>query len=559
MKLQLDQSLGWSVSAILAVLVLFPLAAVIIQILLPGVFFGELRLGDFRLLLELFHRPLWLKSLVNSVLLALGTTLLGTLLGGILATVRSAWRFPTAGMLDAAVWALLITPSFILAQGWVMFAAPNGFAVRMFGWEWVPSAVFQPAGLIVIMALSKFPLAYLSVRAAMEWQVGQLADAARLCGASPFAAWRSIQAPLLLPSYLAGAALVFMDTVGDFGLPASIAAVYRFPTLPYSIYTAIYTSPIRFDMAGVLSFYLVLLITLAMLLQFYAMRRARFDFLTARAVPAVPKPAGKFGWVAAVFNVGFLLVALGVPLGGNLLMSVLKTQGSGLHPDNFTLHHYASLFAERSELVNGLWRSLAISASAAVAGLVIGLLVAYVLMYSAFRFKRWIEVLSIVTLAVPGVVLGIGYIFVWNQKWLEPLGLLLYGKPAILALAAIAGAIPIIVRIIVGAMAKVPRSLLDAAQLSGDSFIRRMRRILAPLVRGALVSAALSAFGAGVFDLAVNTILFPPGFMTLPVTINKAFENLKFGYASAATIFGGGTVVAIILLVELMFRRKRKG
>jgi iron(III) transport system permease protein len=180
-------------------------------------------------------------------------------------------------------------------------------------------------------------------------------------------------------------------------------------------------------------------------------------------------------------------------------------------------------------------------------------------MYSAFRFKRWIEVLSIVTLAVPGVVLGIGYIFVWNQKWLEPLGLLLYGKPAILALAAIAGAIPIIVRIIVGAMAKVPRSLLDAAQLSGDSFIRRMRRILAPLVRGALVSAALSAFGAGVFDLAVNTILFPPGFMTLPVTINKAFENLKFGYASAATIFGGGTVVAIILLVELMFRRKRKG
>lgn len=556
MSLWKQDRLGWSVSLVLFVLVLYPLLAVIIQVLLPGVFFGNWQIGNLSLLLEVFNRPLWQKSLENSIVLACGTTVLGTLLGGVLAMVRSSWQFPTARLLDAAVWMLLIMPSFILAQGWIMFSSGSGLAANVLGWKWVTQAVFQPAGLIAVMTLCKFPMAYLSVRSAMEWKVDQLSDAARMCGASPFRVWRTIQAPLLLPAFLAGAALVFMDTIGDFGLPASLAAIYRFPTLPYSIYSALYTSPIRFDMAGVLSFYLVLLIGIVMLLQFYVMRRSRYDFLSARAVPSVPKPAGKYGLPLAVGNVLLLCVVVGIPLGSTLLMSLFKTQAHGLVAGNLTWAHYAELFRGSQELLIGLGRSLAIAAGAAVLGLVIGFAVSFVMTYSQFRLKRGIEVLSLVTLAVPGVVLGIGYIFVWNQRWLEPIGLLLYGKPAILVLAAVAGAIPVITRIMVGAMAKVPQSLLNAAQMQGDSLFRRFRFILGPLVRGALLSAALAAFGSSVFDLAVNSILFPPNFITFPISINKAFEDLKFGYASAATIIGGGIVVLIILLFERLMRHK---
>lgn len=548
--------LGWFVSIILFILVLYPLAAVIIQVLLPGVFFGNWQLGDLALLLEIFKRPLWQKSLENSVVLGLGTTVLATILGGVLATIRANWSFPTAKLLDASVWLLIITPSFILAQGWVLFAAGGGIAVNLLGWHWVTSAVFQPAGLIFIMTLSKFPFAYLSVHAAMEWKVDQLSHAARLSGASAFTVWRTIQAPLLMPAVWAGAALVFMDTIGDFGLPASIAAVYRFPTLPYSIYSAIYTSPIRFDMAGVLSFYLVLLIGIAMFVQFYAMRRSRFDFLSARAQRSVPKPAGKFAVLLTTLNLLFLAVVIGIPIGANVLMSIFKTQSGGMKLTNLTLEHYRELFHSSSTLLKGLSHSLMIAGVAALLGLLFGLCVAYVLTYSQFKFKRTIEVFSVVTLAVPGVVLGIGYIFVWNQKWLDSIGLLLYGTPWILVLAAIAGAIPVITRLMVGAMAKVPLSLLTAAQLQGGTLASRVRFILVPLIRGALLSAGLAAFGSSVFDLAVNSILFPPNFLTLPVTINKAFEDLDFGYASAATVVGSFIVIMIILAVELMLRRK---
>lgn len=548
--------LGWTVSILLAILVLFPLAAVIIQVLLPGVFFGNLNFGDLSLLLDVFRRPLWRKSLENSLLLGIGTAFFGTVLGTVLAVIRSRWKFAGAAALDAAAWILFIMPSFILAQGWIMFSAGNGLASSLFGWHWVSSAVFSPAGLIAVMTFSKFPLAYLAVRAAMEWKMDMLSQAARLCGARPWRVWSTIEMPLLLPSICSGALLVFMDTIGDFGLPSAIAVVYRFPTLPYSIYSAIYTSPIRFDMAGVLSLYLVLIIALAIAAQFYILRRSRYDILSGGAVRMVPGSAGRYNWALSGAVILLLIVVIGIPIGSSIVMSVLQVQSNGLVISNLTLLHYAQLFRQGADLFPGIGRSLAIAAAAAGLGLFIGLGAAFVLSYSRFRFKKVIEAATLISFAVPGVVLGIGYIFVWNQKWLEDIGLRLYGKPAILVLAAIAGAIPVITRIITGSMAKVPEHLLDAAQMQGASLVSRVRRILIPLIRGALVSGALAAFGSCVFDLAVNSILFPPNFVTLPIVIDDAFEDMRFGYASAATVTGGSIIVLILIGIESIFRKK---
>ncbi|MDI4650389.1 ABC transporter permease [Cohnella hashimotonis] len=545
---------GWLVLALLVLLIMLPLAAVVLQVLLPGFFFGSRQIGDLSLLGEMFRRPLWYLSLKNTLVLGLGTTALGTVLGAALATARSRWSFPGARLLDGAVWLLIVTPSFILAQGWVMFASSDGLAESWFGWHWVHDAVFTPAGLIAVMSLSKFPFAYLAVYSALEWKMDRLGEAGRLNGGTAWTVWRTIEAPLLLPAYCSGALLVFMDTVGDFGLPASIAAVFRFPTLPYSIYSALYTSPIRFDMAGVLSFYLVVLIALAMSVQFWALRRARFDFLGGRATRAKAERPRKGALLLASGNLLLLAIAVGIPLGANLLTSVTRPGKSG--SSAFTLEHYRELFVEGGQLTDALLHSLSIAAFAAIVGLFVGLLVAYVLTYSKFKLKRAIDVISLVSLAVPGVVLGIGYIFIWNQAWLERIGLLLYGKPAILVLAGVAGAIPVITRIVTGAMAKVPQGLLSAAQMQGASFSRRVRTILLPLLRDALLSAALAAFGASVFDLAMTSILFPPNFMTLPVVINKAFEDLDFGYAAAATLTGGTAVVALILVMERIFKPK---
>lgn len=186
----------------------------------------------------------------------------------------------------------------------------------------------------------------------------------------------------------------------------------------------------------------------------------------------------------------------------------------------------------------------------------LGLTIAYVLVFAQFRFKQFLEVASLVSLAVPGVVLGIGYIFIWNQKWLKPFGLPLYGKPSILVLAAIAGTIPIIIRIISGTIATIPRTMLDVAQLQGISLAGRILSILMPLCKSALVTATLSAFDASMFDLPVNSILFPPGQLTLPVMINQTFENMQFGSAAAATMLGASIVTTMIVIINKLVNKK---
>ena len=108
---------------------------------------------------------------------------------------------------------------------------------------------------------------------------------------------------------------------------------------------------------------------------------------------------------------------------------------------------------------------------AAVIGLVIAFCCAYVLTYAKTPLKKAIDMTTLVAMAVPGIVLGVGYIFVWNQKWLVPIGLHLYGTPAILVLAVVAAAIPLINRILVAGMAKIPESLLIAAEMQGSGIL----------------------------------------------------------------------------------------
>ncbi len=546
--------LGWGVMTILFILILLPLFSVLLQIVFPGLFFGQGNFAGWGILLEVFERKLWSKSLTNSLILASGTAVLGTILGGFLAILRTSRAFKTAWLLDFSAWALLILPSFILSQGWVLFANGRGLANQIFGITWVTDLVFQPFGLILIMTLCKFPFAYLAMTAALEWEVSRFGEAARLNGANPWAAFRTVQAPLLVPALLSGAALIFMDTIGDFGLPASLAAVYSYPTLSYSIYTALYTAPIRFDMAGVLSLYLVLIVVIVMAFQLWILKKGNFHSINERAERKRTQRS-QYSWAYNLLNICFLLIAIGIPIGSSFLVSFMKVMGNGISADNFTLEHYISLFTVQSTVIEGLIHSLEIAGVAAVAGLIVGFMIGYVLIFTDFRYRAIIDSLSIISLAVPGVVLGIGYIFVWNQSWLEPLHLQLYGTPWILVLASIASAIPISARLLIGAMTKIPGSLLSSAALQGASLIERIRYILVPLIRASLLTAALTAFGTSIFDLAITTILYPPGFTTLPVAINDAFEDLNYGYATAATITSGTAIVILMMVIKALFEK----
>lgn len=544
-----DTGLGILVCLLLLVLIGAPMVLVLAQAFYPGILRGNFEFAGLSNLFELFNRRLWRVSLTNSLYLAAGTAVLGTLLGASLAVMRHSARFAGAAALDVTAWALLIMPSFVIAQGWILFSIRDGIAAQWLGLPMVYDWVFSPNGLVVIMSLTNYPFAYLAVSAAMQWHVREYQHAAQLCGAGVWRTLLTIRFPLLLPAILSGMVLVFIDTIGDFGLPAALATTYRYPTLPYTIYAAINQSPIRFDLAGVLSFYLVVILAIAVSLYFWLLRRSRFDFLTARA-QAGYIGSQKFSILLSVVALGFVVLALGVPIGTSFSLSVIERISGGLAWDNLTLRFYGEILTPGSRFLQALQNSLRIAAWAAVGSIVVSVSAAYLLTFSRFSLNRLIDVTCTATLAVPGVILGVGFIFVWNHPWLGQWGLNLYGNPAILVLAAMAGAIPIAIRVVLGAMSQVPASFLNAAALQGVSLQRRILTIVIPLTLGAILSATLAAFGTGVFDLAITSILHPPGYPVLPVVINRQFQQGYYGLSTASTMVAGLVTVLIIMLVN---------
>ncbi|WP_447927731.1 ABC transporter permease [Vreelandella sp. EE27] len=548
-----DTLLGAAITLVLLVLVAVPMTLVLLQAFWPGILQGDTRFAGFSNLAELFHRRLWRVSLTNSLYLAGYTALFGTLIGGGLAVVRqqcSAWG---AAALDLCAWAMLIVPSFIVAQGWILFSIKSGIAAQWLGADWVNAAVFSPPGLVAIMCFKNFPFAYLAITAAMQWHVKEHQHAARLCGAGPLRTLATIRLPLLAPAILSGMVLVFIDTLGDFGLPAALATTYRFPTLPYTIFTAMNQSPIRFDLAGVLSVYLMAILVVAVALYLWLLRRSRFDFLTAKAEAGRPATRGHPLLTAAAF--GFVAVAVGIPLCSSLVVSLLDNLGDGVTASNMTLAHYRTVLASGSGLRAALANSFQIAAIAAVASLLVAFLAAYLLTFSQFYLNGLINVISTITLAVPGVILGVGFIFLWNHPWLDALGLSLYGHPALLVLAGMAGAIPIAIRVLLGAMGQIPHSFMAAAALQGAGVWRRLFTILLPLTLTAFLSAGLASFGSSVFDLAITSILHPPGYEVLPVVINRMFQQGLYGESTASTLVAAALTLGVIQAVHMSARR----
>ena len=552
-----DNTAGFSILGILTVLVLLPLAAVLFQVICPGLDFRKLDLSNLSLLFQVFVRPLWKKAFFDSFFLGVGTTIMGLILAAFLAHIRVHYAFWGARMIDVCSWILMIVPSFILAQGWVYFSSGNGIAKAWFGLDGVSRFIFSYWGLVTVMVLCKYPLAYITIKNAMEWYPARLVYAARMNGASSFRAWRDVQLPLCIPAYCSAAMLIFMDTVGDYGMSSTITAVYSFPTLPYTIYSAICSSPVRFDMAGVLSIYLMVMIVAAMAIQSIAMGKRKYDFLDNGTEHVISRKTGALKTAALSAAVAmFHLIALGIPVGSNLIMSF--SDSVSIQRFQFTTENYREVFRSGSTLLEGIRHSLGLAATAAVIGVVVGFCVAYVLTYSEFRLKKGIDMMTLVAMAVPGVVLGIGYIFIWNQRWLMPIGLHLYGKPSILVLASVAAAIPLINRVLVGGMAKVPKSLLIAAQVQGAGFGKRLKTVLLPLLHDSTVSAVLAAFGGSVFNLAITTILYPPNYSTLPVFISDSYNDLKFGLAAAATITGAAFIISIMMVIECLLNHGKK-
>jgi len=524
--------------AAFVLLIGLPLGLILVQAFMPALFDPNNGPGSVSLaaLANSLSDRRSVAAILHSMLLggiaASSATILGFAYALVMQRTDVRWR----PALALTPWLVFLTPGYLKALAWVLLMAPRGYLAQ-FGLLpiVVQHAFFGLPGLIFVHTLNLFPLAYFIVAGAMAGLGGEFEEAARVAGASSWQAWIRINMPLLAPAVALAFLAIFAEVVADFGMAATIARTINFGLLTYSIYTATSDFPVDFALAGSQA-----LLLLAMLLVVLAgdrmLRRQRsLRLISGRSRPARPMRLGAARWAVTcvVLLVGILAVYL--PLVAITLRAACRTLGQGLVPDNMTWRFLLQAITPDHAANTALLRSLGLAALTALFTGVVALLLAWRIEQASKLLRQVVLLVAVGTIAIPGIVLGLGFILVWDRL---PgfRDMPLYGTWPLLVLGYVAAGLPYALVIVLSAIGQISPNLIDAARLHGAGETARLTRIIMPLIALSLITAVLFVFVRTVFELPMSEVLEPADGPPAPTLIVRLFGNDDDGLGSALSL-----------------------
>lgn len=539
---------GWMGQAVLIVLVLYPLSTLLLQIFFPNAFAPQPNWHwSFHSLTNVFSDPANVQALLDSAWIGAAASCLSVAVGFITAIGRYVAAGYARRLLDTLVWFTLIAPSFVIASGWVMFLQTGGVLQQGLGlpgqaFNWF----FSPFGLLLVMSLRYYPFAHFALVQAIEHVGDEYVRAARMAGATPRTAFWGLFVRMLTPGLLAGATIAFAEGFSDFGLASVLTPNMQIPLISYQIYSALFEIPTDFPAAALLSALVILVTAGALVAQFKWLDRRGFDTLSGSSTELGSWVPGRRWWRLGAMAV--VTLSLVLPFASTLLESFWKSDTDGFHRGNWTWANYAYALQSSHGDLTAFGRTAIYALVTAVIAAALGLVLGWQLIGRPGKLSRWIGHLTVGSVAIPGIVLGVAYVFAWNASWLEPLHMVLYGTPMCLLMAYIAGQLPYAVRLQMSAMAQIPPNLLTAAQMLGAGRIRILTSIVMPLVSSTFASSFLIALTGVMFELPVASMLYPPGQPPFSVQIDHLFADFEWAPGSALTVLG---IVAVGVMYGL--------
>ncbi|MHB1928225.1 MAG: ABC transporter permease [Acidimicrobiales bacterium] len=540
----------------LALLLIVPILIFLVMAFSPHLL-GEgkswFTFGNFRSVFTGYFAHSLLDSLWLSVvcaLLAVGVAL--ALAWGVQRT-----DMPGKQVWPLAVWSLLLMPSFLVAEGWEYLLQPHG-VLNQFG---IPSALaykvfFGPVGVVFVDTMTIVPFCYMAVSVSLANLGSEFEDAARVHGGGR---WRTARVviPILAPAIMSALAIGFAETISDFGVAATLAASANFPVATYSLFNAVNNLPTNFGAAAAISWILVATAAIPIALQARALRGRSYAVLSGRTRQPSRRRLGTKGKVLAVGGASLLfLLALGAPILGAVFASFLKNFGVSFSASAFTLANYRQVFNGAAGLAGPLEYSTILAVITATVVAALGMVVARMMTARGVgAVGKLIDLVLIGSVALPGIVLGAGYIFAYNLPVANQLGVALYGTTALLAMAYVATSLPSQARLMVGPVSQLQESLLHAARVHGAGGLDAWRRSALPVLSRLLLWAWLLTFAKTLLEFPVSSLLYPPGSTPAAVAINNFVgTSAHYGEATAMSVLSMAEMFGVIAVGLAAFR-----
>jgi iron(III) transport system permease protein len=486
-------------------------------------------------------------SVVNTVVLAIVVTLASVPIGAAMALALRRGDVPGRGALRLVVLLPLLVPQFVLGYSWTQAYGRAGLTDAVLGVHW--QAVLGPVGVGVVLVVNAVPLVYLVSAAGLAIRAEpDLERAARLSGAGPWTALRTVTLPLLRPALAAAAVLTFVATLESFAVPQVMGAPAGFSTVTTRIYSGLSlgADPASFAEAVTLALVLVLLaavvITPADLVLGPRLRVRRTGQQAGAAVVRRQTAGGRA--VATVLWV-YLGFAVAIPTVALLAAALTRAVGLPPTPANWTLDNFAAV-VDRSMLA-AVGRSLLLAAAAATLLTVLGALVAVV-----ERRRRAGALGSLVTftLVLPGSTLALAVLIAYG-RWIG-------GTLSIILVAYLAKLWALAHRPVAGGLDRLPPEELRAARSSGASLLAAVRTVALRPLAPVLLGGWLLVFVTALHEVTMSSLLYGPRSETLAVVVLNSQELGQVGSTAALSVLLGLLLLLPALSLWPVFHRLRR-
>lgn len=530
----------WLLLTIIAIFLLLFLFIIlpIIRVFQVSIAGGESTLSTY---LKLFESWYMRQSLYNSLLLGALSALLAVIVGFIMAYTITRVDIPFKKFFNIIAIIPVISPPFVSALSILLLFGNNGLITfNLLGIRNFP--IYGLRGLLLAQTVTFFPVAYMSLKGVLEQISPTLEDAAFDLGATRWQVFRKVTLPLAVPGIASAMLVVFIESLADFGNPLVLAGS-SFPTLAVQAYLQITG---MFDLAGGAALAVVLLIPslTAFVIQKYWVSRKRYITVTGKPSSTTVKAVSPvMRWV--LFGVcSFISLVILVFYGIILIGAFSQAWG---YDYTFTLRNFTYVWDVGFETIKD---TLAVALVSTPISGILGMFIAFLVVRKRFFARGAMEFTSMLSFALPGTVVGIGYILAFNQ---EPF--LLTGTLTILVANFVFRYVPVGIQNGVATLQQIDPSIEEAATDLGASSQTVFRRITLPLISPAFFSGLVFAFVRAMTAISAAIFLVSADWNLMTVQILNQVGSGRLGAAAAFSIILVAFIVLAIMLIRIVVDR----
>ncbi len=527
--------------AILGFLVIYPVLMLLLGALtdtnpvVDGLSLSHLSIANF---LTVLANPNVAEALLNTLIACGGGTLIAVTIGLLFSWIVVRTNTPFKGFIAAASILPLFAPPLVAGVAWAILGSPKtGLINTMFKWAGLDWRIdlYSLTGLVFVFGIYYAPYVYMFTSSALRNMDPSLEEAAEISGASAFATLFTVTFPLIMPAIVSGMLLSFIVMLGIYGIPAVLGAPTNLAVLTTYIFKLTNWSPPLYNTAAAVAIILMVVTGGLVYLQQKVLSGRSYTTVAGKAFRPRNLDLGRWRWFTFGLGIVYLFVVVVLPSLALIVAAFrkfmfIRDAASLFDMRQYSMMHFNAIF-DNPLTLRSIYNAVEVGVITAVVGGALAFAIGYTIHRTQVTGRRWIDLISTVPVAIPGLVVGVAYLWAWIGI---PGGL--YGTIWILALAFIARFMPDTVKALSTSFLQIHRELEEAAWVCGKGMLGTIRTIVLPLARPGVIASMTLLFVLAVRELGSSLFLYTSNTMVMSVLLLDYYEGGNIGKTAAFSI-----------------------